>query len=133
MDGEKDPDELFKKAKKKLDPGFFKSIFSDTVHRYEKAITYFNEAAEIYKLKKEWIKAGDSFIEVAKLKELLNYVPGDMYRKLEEEIEDFLFEHVLQLSEFWCSKYYKVGFADGLNVKKDIEKNLEDIANGKDE
>ena len=71
MDGEKDPDELFKKAKKKLDPGFFKSIFSDTVHRYEKAITYFNEAAEIYKLKKEWIKAGDSFIEVAKLKELL--------------------------------------------------------------
>ena len=68
-----------------------------------------------------------------KLKELLNYVPGDMYRKLEEEIEDFLFEHVLQLSEFWCSKYYKVGFADGLNVKKDIEKNLEDIANGKNE
>ena len=76
---EKDPDELFKKAKKKLDPGFFKSIFTDTVHRLEKAITYFNEAAEIYKLKKEWLKAGDSFIEVAKLKEQLKEDPCEAY------------------------------------------------------
>lgn len=68
-----------------------------------------------------------------KLKEILNYVPGDMYRKLEDEIEEFLFEHVSAMSEFWTSKYYKIGFADGLNVKKDIEKNLEDIANGKNE
>ena len=68
-----------------------------------------------------------------KLKELLNYVPGDMYRQLEEEIEEFLFEHVLNLSEFWCSKYYKIGFADGLNVKKEIEKSMEELVNGKDE
>lgn len=66
-----------------------------------------------------------------KLRELLNYVPGELYHKLEVEIEEFLFEHILELSEFWCEKYYKVGFADGLNVKKDIEQNLEELAGGK--
>ena len=65
-----------------------------------------------------------------KLKELLNYIPGELYKELEDEIEDFLFEHVLSLSEFWCSKYYKVGFADGLSVKKEIQKELEDLSNG---
>lgn len=65
-----------------------------------------------------------------KLRELLNYVPGELYKQLEDEIEDFLFEHVLSLSEFWCSKYYKVGFADGLSVKKEIQKELEDLSNG---
>ena len=76
---EKDPDELFQKAKKKLDPGFFKSIFSDNDHRVEKAINYFNEAAEIYKLKKEWIKAGDCYIEIATLKEQQKEDPCEAY------------------------------------------------------
>ena len=66
---EKDPDELVKKAQKKLDPGFFKSIFSDASERLEKAIKYYKEAAEIYKLNREWIKAGDCFIEIANLKD----------------------------------------------------------------
>ena len=65
---EKDPDELVKKAQKKLDPGFFKSIFSDSGERLEKALNYYKEAAEIYKLNKEWIKAGDCYIEIANLK-----------------------------------------------------------------
>ena len=68
-----------------------------------------------------------------KLKQLLNYVPGELYHKLEDDIDEFLFEHILGLSEFWCSIYYKIGFADGLNVKKDIEKNLEELTNGKNE
>ena len=68
-----------------------------------------------------------------KLRELLNYVPGELYHQLEEEIEEFLFEHILGLSEFWREKYYKIGFADGLNVKRDIEQNLEVLGNGKDE
>jgi len=76
---EKDPDELVQKAKKKLDPGFFKSIFTDSGHRLEKATNYFTEAAEIYKLKKEWIKAGDCFIEVASLKEQQKEDPCDAY------------------------------------------------------
>lgn len=65
-----------------------------------------------------------------KLKELLNYVSGEHYEHLEEEIEDFLFKHVLELSEYWCSRYYKIGFADGLNVKKEIAEKLEELENG---
>ena len=66
---EKDPDELVKKAQKKLDPSFLKAIFSDNNQRMEKALNYYKEAAEIYKIKREWIKAGDCYIEIAKLKE----------------------------------------------------------------
>ena len=62
--------------------------------------------------------------------ELLNYVPGEQYYQLKDDIEEFLFEHILCLSEFWCSKYYKVGFADGLNVKKESKKELEDLVYG---
>jgi alpha-soluble NSF attachment protein len=78
---EKDPDELVKKAQKKLDPGFFKSIFSDSGERIEKAIKYYKEAGEIYKLNREWIKAGDCFIEIANLKEGLREDPCEMYNE----------------------------------------------------
>ena len=76
---DKDPDELVKKAQKKLDPGFFKSIFSDSGERVEKAIKYYKEAAEIYKIEREWIKAGDCFIEIANLKEGLKEDPCETY------------------------------------------------------
>ena len=65
-----------------------------------------------------------------KLKQILNYVPGDMYQEIEKEIDDFMFDHVLQLAEFWCPKYYKIGFIDGMNVKKEIETELEELVNG---
>ena len=78
---EKDPDELVKKAQKKLDPGFFKSIFSDTNERLEKAMYYFKEAAEIYKINKEWIKAGDCYIEIANLKEGIKEDPCESYNE----------------------------------------------------
>ena len=76
---EKDPDELVKKAQKKLDPGFFKSIFKDAGDRIEKAIKYYKEAAEIYKINREWIKAGDCFIEIANLKEGLKEDPCESF------------------------------------------------------
>ena len=76
---EKDPDELVKKAQKKLDPGFFKSIFSDIGERIEKAIKYYKEAAEIYKLNREWIKAGDCFIEIANLKDGMKEDSSETY------------------------------------------------------
>ena len=66
-----------------------------------------------------------------KLRELLNYVPGEHYKQLENEIEDFLFDHIGFMSEFWCEKYYKLGFADGLNVRKEIAVTLEGLDNGK--
>ena len=76
---EKDPDELVKKAQKKLDPGFFKSIFSDTGERVEKAMKYYKEAAEMYKINREWIKAGDCYIEIANLKEGLKEDSSETY------------------------------------------------------
>ena len=66
-----------------------------------------------------------------KLKELLRYVSSEYRELLEEEIEDFLFDHILGLSEYWCSRYYKIGFADGLNVKKEIEEELEELTKWK--
>lgn len=78
---EQDPDELVKKAQKKLDPGFFKSIFTDGNERVEKAIKYYKEAGEIYKINREWIKAGDCFIEIANLKELLKEDQIESYKE----------------------------------------------------
>ena len=64
-----------------------------------------------------------------KVKEVLNYVPGENNIKLANEIEDYLFDHISNLSQFWCSRFYKLGFADGLNVKKELEKEFEEIFN----
>ncbi len=61
---------------------------------------------------------------------ILRYVPEEKKFKMENEIEDFIYEHISLMSEYWCSKYYKVGFADGLSVKKEIQKELEDLENG---
>ena len=60
-----------------------------------------------------------------RMKELLNYVPKEYHKELEEKIEDFLFENVLEMSEFWNVNFYKLGFMDGLNAKKEIEKQME--------
>ncbi len=91
-------------------------------HRNEEVSHHFIKNSKEYK---EHERAMEN-----KLMELLNYVPGEHYNQLKEDIEDFLFEHILSLSEFWCSKYYKVGFADGLNVKKELQEELEDLDYG---
>mgnify|MGYP003266810651 FL=1 len=59
------------------------------------------------------------------MKELLNYVPKEYHKELEEKIEDFLFENVFEMSEFWNVNFYKLGFMDGLKAKKEIEKQME--------
>ena len=66
-----------------------------------------------------------------KLNEILNYVPGELYKELQDEILDFMFDHISFLSNFWNSRYYKIGFIDGMNVKKDVERELEELSNGK--
>ena len=55
----------------------------------------------------------------------MNYVPKEYHKELEEKIEDFLFENVLEMSEFWNVNFYKLGFMDGLYEKKEIEKQME--------
>lgn len=61
-----------------------------------------------------------------KLKGFLNNVPEKQNNEEEMNfiIDDFLFNNVLGLAEFWNSEYYKLGFADGLNLKKEVEETL---------
>ena len=66
-----------------------------------------------------------------KLNEILNYVPGELYKEIQDEMLDFMFDHISFLSNFWNSRYYKIGFIDGMNVKKDVERELEELSNGK--
>ena len=56
-----------------------------------------------------------------KLMSILNYISGEHYKKVEEEINDILYYNFLGLSEFWNKNYYKLGFFDGLNAKKELE------------
>jgi len=51
--------------------------------------------------------------------------------ELQEIIDEVMFNNVMKLSEFWSNKYYKVGFMDGLNVKKELETQMEVFNNEK--
>lgn len=64
------------------------------------------------------------------IKQILNYVPGDLYESMEEEINNSLFEYASYLEGFWTLQYYKVGFCDGLKLKQETEKSLEELTNG---
>ena len=61
------PDELVGKANSKLNPGFFGKLFSTKDSREEEAIELLNSAANIYKIRKNWKKAGETYEEIAGL------------------------------------------------------------------
>jgi len=96
---EQDPEKLIKKAEKKIKPGFFKAVFSDTNERLEKALNLYKEAADIYIFKKEYKKAANCYIEVISLQEGL---------KMDEEI--------LESYDLLINCYEKIN--DFENIKK---------------
>ena len=61
------PDELVRKAHNKLTPGFFGKVFSSKDSRQEEAIELLTSAANIYKIQKNWKRAGETFEELAQL------------------------------------------------------------------
>ena len=61
------PDDLVRKARSKLTPGFFGKMFSSKESRLEEALELYEAAANIYKMKKDWEHAGSSFEECAKI------------------------------------------------------------------
>ena len=61
------PDELVRKARSKLSPGFFGKLLSSKESRIEDAVELFKLAANKYKMDKNWAKAGETFEEIAKL------------------------------------------------------------------
>ena len=90
-----------------------------------------NRSAEfshfIIKNSKEFHKLNNSMKE--KISSLMRYVPERDKEEIQTEIEDFMFDNVLALSEFWNSRYYKIGFSDGLKVKKEVEESLKQLLN----
>ena len=66
------PDDLVRKARSKLTPGFFGKMFSSKESRLEEALELYEAAANIYKMKKDWEHAGSSFEECAKISIDLN-------------------------------------------------------------
>ena len=62
-----DPRELIRKAEKKLNPGFFGKFLGSESGRIEESIELYNNAANIYKLNKEWEAAGQIFEKCGEL------------------------------------------------------------------
>ena len=63
------PDELVRKAHSKLTPGFLGKMFSSKETRQEEASDLLSTAANIYKIRKDWKKAGETYEEIARLEE----------------------------------------------------------------
>jgi len=61
------PDELVRKAHSKLTPGFLGKMFSSKESRQEEASDLLTSAANIYKIRKDWKKAGETYEEIARL------------------------------------------------------------------
>jgi tetratricopeptide (TPR) repeat protein len=61
------PDELVRKAHSKLTPGFLGKMFSSKESREEEATDLLTSAANIYKIRKDWKKAGETYEEIARL------------------------------------------------------------------
>lgn len=65
-----------------------------------------------------------------KIKNFLNYIPSEHYKFISKEIDDVLVK-ILLLSNFWNEEFYKLGVADGMNLKNEIKEKLEEVQNGK--
>ena len=61
------PDELVRKAHSKITPGFLGKMFSSKESREEEATDLLTSAANIYKIRKDWKKAGETYEEIASL------------------------------------------------------------------
>lgn len=125
------PEELIRKAKSKLTPGFFGKMFSSKENRLEEAIELYQTAANIYKMRKDWDHAGNSFEECAKISIELNsdsasnyYVDAaHCYKFTNEEKSQLMLDNSIKIYEN-IGKFQKAGL-----LTKEIANNLEVEAN----
>jgi len=61
------PDELVGKAHSKLNPGLFGKMFSSKEGRVDEAMDLLTSAANMYKIAKNWAKAGETYEELGRL------------------------------------------------------------------
>ena len=66
------PEELVRKAQKKLNPGFFGKMFNSKDSLLEEALSYYESAANGFKIQKNWQRAGECYEECAKIEIDLN-------------------------------------------------------------
>ncbi len=64
-----------------------------------------------------------------RLKEILNYVNGEHYDYIQNEMEEILWE-MMDYATFWNDLFYKFGIVDGMNLKREIKEELEKKLNG---
>ena len=64
-----------------------------------------------------------------RLKSLLTFVSGEHHEYVEKEIEEILWQ-MQGYSEYWTDLFYKFGIVDGMNLDKEIKKELEEKLNG---
>ena len=132
------PDELIRKAHKKITPGFFSKMLSTKESRIEEAIDLLSAAANIYKIRKNWAKAGETFEELGRLDVQLG--GGTSYSYYQEAAHCFSFvdknrsEQNLDRAIESCEKvgkYLQAGkiaqrianeFEENFNYEKAIEK-----------
>jgi alpha-soluble NSF attachment protein len=66
------PEELVRKAQKKLNPGFFGKMFSNKESLLEEALNYYESAANGFKIQKNWQRAGECYEQCAEIEVKLN-------------------------------------------------------------
>lgn len=60
-----------------------------------------------------------------RLKSLLGYINNEHYNYAESEIDGILSDMQVCI-EYWNSAFYKLGVIDGMNLKKELQKKLEE-------
>ena len=132
------PDDLVRKAHNKLSPGFFGKMFSSKESRVDEAMELLTAATNIYKIRKNWAKAGETYEEMARLDEQQG--GGTAYSYYQEAAHCFSFvdkvrsDRDLDLAIESCEKigkYMQAGktsqrianeFEENFNYEKAIEK-----------
>lgn len=65
-----------------------------------------------------------------RLTSLLNYIPGEHYEYVKNEIDEILYDFV-GFTEFWNKPFYMLGIVDGLKLEKELKDEVEKVLNGK--
>lgn len=70
---------LMREAEKKYKGGFLKSLTSSKEERAESAMDLIKQAANIYKLAKDWENAANAYLRCAQIEQDIKEDPSDMY------------------------------------------------------
>ena len=133
---EDNPESLIRKAESKLSPGFFGKIFSNEQIRLEEATQLYESAANMYKLNKEWEKAGKCFEKCAELDKKTQTEPSQHYKEASHCFSFVDKERSIKNLEDCVKAYEKKGkyqqagkitqeMAHDLEVELDYEKAIE--------